>query len=95
MVAHTTLLEISCQGSYGKRSKISKTFLFLFTNKILVIRLEATKCMSEKKTGKTQIRLLLKKQSDLCLHCLSMPFKQAACLRNFKTFTEVRISHHL
>ena len=32
-------------------------------------------------------RLLLKKQSDQGLHCLSRPFKQATSVRNFKTFT--------
>ena len=50
--------------SYGKCSKILKTFVFLFANKMLVIRLKVTKCLSEKQTGKTLIRLLLKKQSD-------------------------------
>ena len=36
--------------------------------------LESTKCLSPKQIGKTLIRLLLKKQSDLGLHCLSSPF---------------------
>ena len=33
-----------------------------------------SECLSEKQTGETLIRLLLKKQSDLGLHCLSWPF---------------------
>ena len=36
---------------------------------------------------KTLIRLLPLKQSDLGLHCLSMPFWQAASVRNFRIFT--------
>ena len=35
---------------------------------------ELTKCLTEYQRGTTLIRLLLQKQSDLCLHCLSMPF---------------------
>ena len=38
--------------------------------------LEFTTFLSEKQTGKTLIRLLLQKQSDLGLHCLSMSFWQ-------------------
>ena len=38
--------------------------------------LELTKCLSEKQAGKTLIRLLLQKQSDLGLCCLSRPFGQ-------------------
>ena len=40
--------------------------------------LELTKCFSEKQTGKTLTRLLLQKQSDLVLLCLSWSFWQAA-----------------
>ena len=39
---------------------------------------------------KTLIRLLLQKQSDLGLHCLSMPFWQATGVQNFRKFTIVR-----
>ena len=35
--------------------------------------LEITKYLSEKQTGKTLIRLLLQKKSDLGLPCLSRP----------------------
>ena len=68
--------------SYGKCSNISKTFVFLFANKTLVIGLKVPKCLSEKQTGKTLIRLLLQKQSDLSLHCLSRPFLQATSVLN-------------
>ena len=33
------------------------------------------------------IRLLLQKQSDLGMLCLSRPFKQATSVRNFRAFT--------
>ena len=53
-----------------------------------------TRCLSEKQTGKvprkmvqTQIRLLLKKQSDQGLHHFSMHFWKATCVRNFRKFT--------
>ena len=36
--------------------------------------LEFTICLLEKQTGMTLIRLLLQKQSDLGLHCLSRAF---------------------
>ena len=49
--------------------------------------LEVTKCESEQQTGKTLIRLLLQKQSDLGLHCMPRPFWQTTCVRNFRTFT--------
>ena len=32
-------------------------------------------------------RLLLQKQSDQALHCLSRPFLQAASIQNFRIFT--------
>ena len=38
-----------------------KCFSFLFSNKMLVIRAELTKCLSERQTRKTLIRLLLQK----------------------------------
>ena len=37
--------------------------------------------------GKTLIRLLLQKQSDLGLHCLSRLFWQATSVLNFRTYT--------
>ena len=33
------------------------------------------------------VRLLLQKQSDLGLHCLSRPFWQATSVQNFRTLT--------
>ena len=55
--------------AYGKCSQISNTFFFL-SSLMWVPRLEFTKCLSESQAGKTLIRLLLKKQSDLGLHCM-------------------------
>ena len=42
--------------------------------------------MLVKIAGKTMSRLILKKQSDLGLHCLSRPFQQAISVQNFSTF---------
>ena len=46
---------------------------FQFSNKNLVIKAELTICLSEKQTGKTLIRELLQKQSDLGLPDLGLP----------------------
>ena len=59
--------------SYGKCSKS----LFLFSNKMLVIKAGIHKVLVRKQTWKTLIRLLLQKQSDLGLHCYPRPFWQA------------------
>ena len=55
-------------------SKISNTFfLSQFSIKMFVIRAGSYKMLVRlAKTGKTLIRLLLQKQSDLGLHCLSI-----------------------
>ena len=53
---------------------------------MLVIK-EFTKCLLEQQTEKILIRLLLQKQSDLGLHCLTKPFWQATSVPNFRTFT--------
>ena len=50
--------------------------------------LKFTKCLSELQTGNTLIRLLLKKQSDLGLHCLSRPFWQEISVCICRNFTE-------
>ena len=63
--------------------RVSNTFLVPFSNKML----EFTKYLSEKQTGKTLIRLLLQKQSDLVIHCLARPVWQATSVLNFRTFT--------
>ena len=58
--------------------------LFSFSSQIncCFSGLEFTKCLSERQTGKSLIRLLLQKPTDLGLHCLSMPHDQ-----NFITLT--------
>ena len=55
--------------------KIWNTFLFLFSSKFLDIR------AGIHRMGNTLIRQLLKKQSDLGLHCLSRPFSQATTVK--------------
>ena len=52
-----------------------------------ISRLEIPKCLLEKQTVKTLIRLLLQKQSDLGLPCLSRLIQQVITVRNFRTFT--------
>ena len=46
----------------------------------------AEKCLSDLQTGKTLISVL-QKQSDLGLHCLSMPFLQATRVQKCRTST--------
>ena len=54
---------------------------------MLVLSLEVTKCLSKKQAGKTLIRLLLLKQSDLGLHCLFKHFWKTTVTQNFRTST--------
>ena len=54
--------------------KFRTLFSFCSEIKCWLSGLELTKCSSEKQTGNTLIRLLLQKQSELGLHCLSKPF---------------------
>ena len=79
--------EILNSGKYGKCSEILNTFLFLVSKKCWLSELELTKCLSEKQTGKTLIRLLFQKQSDLGLPCLSRSMWQEITVRNLRTFT--------
>ena len=72
---------------YGNRSTISNTFLSLSLIKCWKSGVGLIKCLSEWQTGKTLIRLLLQKQSDLGMSCLSKLFWQATSVRNFRTFT--------
>ena len=55
--------------------KFQTLFFFYSQVKCWLSGLEFTKCLCEWETGKTLIRLLLQKQSDLGLHFLSRPFK--------------------
>ena len=52
-------------------AKFQTFFSFSSQIKCLLSGLKLTKCLSEKQTRKTEIRLLLQKQSDLGLLCLS------------------------
>ena len=58
--------------------KTSNTFFFLFSNKVLVIRAEIHKMLvgvanrEDPEIVHSQFRLLLKKQSELAMHYLSM-----------------------
>ena len=69
----------------SKCSKILNTFLFLFSNKMLVFRAESQNMLVKIANREDSIPLL---QSDLGLHCLSTrPFWKATSVQNFKTFT--------
>ena len=75
---------------YEKCIKFRILFSFCFQIKCWLLGLEFTKHMSDYQTGKTLIRLLLKKkQSDLSLLCLSRPFWMATSVQNFRMFTEL------
>ena len=65
----------------------STHFSFCYQIKCWLSTLELAKCLSELQTGKTLIRLLPQKQSDLGLCCLSRPIRQTTSVRNFRTFT--------
>ena len=54
-------------------------------NKCWLSGLELTKFLSENQAGKTQIRLLLQKQSDLGLPCFSMLLWQATTVQEMNT----------
>ena len=56
--------------------KSLNTFHFLFSKKMWICRAGIHNILSEYQTGNTLIRLLLQKQSDLGLSCLSRPFWQ-------------------
>ena len=60
---------------------------FHFLIKCCFSGIDFTKCLSESQTGKTLIRLLLQKQSDLGLSCVYRPFWQATSVQNIRTFT--------
>ena len=66
---------------FDKCSKISNTFLFLFSNKLSWSELEFTKCLSELQTGKTLFRNC----------CLGLLVRQLV----FETLKHLQGSHRL
>ena len=60
--------------------------LFSILNKMLVVRDGIHKMHVRIANRENLIRLLLQKQSDLGLHCLSRSFCQATIVPNFRTF---------
>ena len=65
--------------------KFQTLFSFCSQIKCWYSELKFTEYPSEQQTGKTLIRLLPQKQSDLVLHCFSMPFWQANSVQSLKT----------
>ena len=73
---------------YSKCSKISNTFLFLFSNKMLVFGARIHKFLVRVANREDPDQTASsEKQSDLGLPYLSEPFLQVASVRNFRTFT--------
>ena len=56
-------------------------------NEILVYRAGTHKMLVRIPNSKTLIRLLLQKQSDLGLRCLTKPLGQATSVQSFRAFT--------
>ena len=76
---------------------ISFSALFYTVNVLkfrTLFRAESHRMLLEQQRGKILIRLLLQKQSDLDLHCLSMPCWQSTIVRNFRSFTVLWIYDH-
>ena len=69
---------------YCKCSKISNNFSFCSQIKGLLRAGIHKILIIEYQTGKTLIRLLPGKQSDLGLHCLFRHFKQTTSVQNFR-----------
>ena len=61
--------------------------LALFANKMLVIKLGIHKILVRMASRED----LDQTASDLGLHCLSRPFLQATSVRNFRTFTILKV----
>ena len=78
----------------SKCSKMLNTFLSLFSNKKLVFRAGIHKMDVRIPNRKTLIRLLLQKQSDLGLCCLSKLFCQGTIVENFRTFCNMLFTIH-
>ena len=57
--------------------------------------LEFAKILVRIAKGEAKIKLLLKVQSDLYLPCLSVPFRQATNVQNYRTFTVCIVYCHL
>ena len=73
--------------SHSKCSKIHNTLLNLCSNKMLDVKAGIHNMLVRIANREDLIRLLLLKQSDLGLHCLSMPL----FFQNFRTFTLCQI----
>ena len=71
----------------SKCSKISNTFPFLSSKHVGYLGWNSQNNSHAKQTGKTLIRLLLQKQSDQGLPCLSRLLWQATTVWNLRTFT--------
>ena len=79
---------------YGKCSKISNTFLFLFSNKILLIRAGIHKMLVRIANREDPDQTAYSKVSGLSLHYLCRPFWQATSDPNFRTFSVISMHQH-
>ena len=71
---------------YGKCSKNFYTFLYLFSNKLFIIRAGIHKMLLRTANREDPDQTA---SSDLSLHCLSQPFWQATSLQNFRISTDI------
>ena len=67
---------------YSKCSKISNTFLSLFSNKMLVFWAGIHKMLARSFF-----------RSSLVLHCFSKPFWKVTCVQNFRRYTISHVSY--
>ena len=74
---------------YSKCSKISNTFPFLLSYKMLVIRAGIHKMLVRIANREYSDQTASSDQSDLGLHCMLGLFWQATSVRNFRTSTIV------
>ena len=70
--------------------KFQTLFSFCSQIKCWFSGLEFTNFLSEQQTWNTLVRLLLQKQSDLGLPCLSRPFWLATSVQKFRKFTVLK-----
>ena len=78
---------ITPQKKHGKMFWIFFCFFFYYYFFFIIIIFFFQKHLVELRTVQTLIRLLLKEQSDLDLHCLPIIFVQDNGVVNFRTFT--------
>ena len=78
---------------YGKCSKISNTFLFLISNKMLVFRAGIHKFLVRIANREDLDQTASTEAVRPGLPCLPKSFWQATSVQNFRTFTVIRVCY--